>query len=100
MINRESFSDPTKQELIVSLMDTLLSEEVRRGMIEGGAFPGWEIGDIAEYDLQPLVAEVHAFTATSPEHFAGIYNFMPTAGSLTAFSRRWTSFSPATTPTR
>lgn len=85
MINQASFHDPKKQDIIVSLMDALQSDQVKKETIEMGYFPGWKAGDLSGYKLDPLPAKVGTFTATSPNTYRGLYTFMPTAGSLTAY---------------
>jgi ABC-type glycerol-3-phosphate transport system substrate-binding protein len=85
MINRASFQDPAKQPAIVSLMDALQGAEVKRLTLEQGYFPGWKAGDLSGVKLDPLPAEVQTFTGEVPDTYPGLYTFMPTAGSLTAY---------------
>lgn len=86
MVNAESFEDPAKRDAIVSLLDTLNGEEVRTGIIELGLFPAWDVGDTTSgYEINPLAAEVQAFTAQAPETYPVLSALMPTAGSLSSY---------------
>lgn len=85
MINKASFNDPDKQPAIISLLDALQSDEVKKQLIELGTFPGWDAGDLSGYNLTPLAAQVNAFTATSPDTYPGFISFLTTGGSMTAY---------------
>lgn len=85
MVNAQSFEDPAKRAAIVSLLETLLSDETRQATIEAGLFPAWDAGDVSGFEIDPLAAKVQAFTAQAPDTFPVVAALTPTAGSLTAY---------------
>ena len=85
MVNKASFQDPRKTAAIVSLLDALQSQEVRKGLIELGLFPAWKAGDVSSFNINPLAAKVHAFTSQVPQTHAVVAALLPTPGSLTAY---------------